>query len=158
MSDETDVEQAAPKNSKKPLLVGLVFALLLGTCGFLGIYLDLVPLGGKDSHAQSAAEPLEPVSYVPIEPILVSLESLEHARHLRFRAHLEVEPQEQQNVETVMPRILDVLNGYLRAVDVADLERSTFLIRMRAQMLRRIQLVVGEGRVRDLLISEFVLN
>jgi flagellar FliL protein len=32
------------------------------------------------------------------------------------------------------------------------------MARLRAQMLRRIQVVTGEGRVRDLLITEFVLN
>ena len=158
MSDEIDIEQGAPKKSGKSLLIGLLGAVLLGTGGFLAIYFDLIPFGGSESHAESVAEPLAPVSYVPIEPILVSLASRENARHLRFRAHLEIEPAEQQNIELVMPRILDVLNVYLRAVDVADLERSTFLIRMRAQMLRRIQTVVGEGRVRDLLITEFVLN
>jgi flagellar FliL protein len=57
-----------------------------------------------------------------------------------------------------MPRILDVLNGYLRAIDIAQLEDPSALLRIRAHMLRRIQIVTGEGRVRDLLITEFVLN
>ena len=57
-----------------------------------------------------------------------------------------------------MPRILDVLNTYLRAVEVRDLEQPASLARLRAQMLRRVQVVTGEGRVRDLLITEFVLN
>jgi flagellar FliL protein len=51
-----------------------------------------------------------------------------------------------------------VLNGYLRAVDAADLEDPAALVRVRAQMLRRVQLVTGEGRVRDLLVTEFLLN
>ena len=50
-----------------------------------------------------------------------------------------------------MPRVLDVLNTYLRAVEVRDLEEPASLARLRAQMLRRIQVVTGEGRVRDLL-------
>ena len=58
----------------------------------------------------------------------------------------------------LMPRVLDVLNTYLRAVEVRDLEEPAALARLRAQMLRRIQVVTGEGRVRDLLIAEFVLN
>jgi flagellar FliL protein len=58
----------------------------------------------------------------------------------------------------LMPRILDVLNTYLRAVDVRDLEQPAAIARLRAQMLRRIQVVTGEGRVRDLLITEFILN
>lgn len=51
-----------------------------------------------------------------------------------------------------------MLNGYLRAVETSELEQRAALVRMRAQMLRRVQVVTGEGRVRDLLIMEFVLN
>ena len=58
----------------------------------------------------------------------------------------------------LVPRILDVLNGYLRAVEVAELGDANALVRLRSQMLRRIQIVTGEGRVRDLLVTEFVLN
>ena len=58
----------------------------------------------------------------------------------------------------LLPRILDVLNGYLRAVETADLENPSALVKLRAQMLRRVQIVTGEGRVRDLLVTEFVLN
>jgi flagellar FliL protein len=75
-----------------------------------------------------------------------------------FTAQLEVEPAYSQEVTDLMPRIVDVLNGYLRAVKVAELEDPTALIRLRAQMLRRVQVVVGDGRVKDILIMEFVLN
>ena len=54
--------------------------------------------------------------------------------------------------------MVDTLNTYLRAVDVADLAAPAMAVKIRAQMLRRVQIVTGEGRVRDLLISEFVLN
>jgi len=56
------------------------------------------------------------------------------------------------------PRIVDVLNGYLRAVTFAEMADPNALARLRGQMLRRIQVVTGEGRVKDLLIMEFVLN
>ena len=62
------------------------------------------------------------------------------------------------DVEAIKPRIIDVLNGYLRAVRVSDLEDPTVLIKLRSQMLRRVQVVTGPGYVRDLLIMEFVLN
>jgi len=75
-----------------------------------------------------------------------------------FTAQLEVDPTYTQEVTDLIPRIVDVLNGYLRAVDLSELEDPTSLIRLRAQMLRRVQVVVGEGRVRDILIMEFVLN
>lgn len=79
-------------------------------------------------------------------------------KHLRFRAQVEVIDSAVADVTLLVPRILDVLNSYLRAIDTASIEDPQALARMRAQMLRRIQIVTGEGRVRDLLITEFVLN
>ena len=73
-------------------------------------------------------------------------------------AQLEVAAAYEADVTHLVPRVLDVLNSYLRAVNLSDLEESASLIVLRAQMLRRIQIVTGEGRVRDLLITEFVFN
>ncbi|MEO1000855.1 MAG: flagellar basal body-associated FliL family protein, partial [Pseudomonadota bacterium] len=57
-----------------------------------------------------------------------------------------------------LPRILDVLNTFLRALHPSDLEDPSALPQLRGHMLRRIQIVTGEGRVRDLLVTEFVIN
>ena len=101
---------------------------------------------------------LDGVAFVAMDPIMISLAPGSSARHLRFAGQLEVTPEHVAEVAGLMPRVLDVLNTYLRAVEVRDLEAPASLARLRAQMLRRIQVVTGEGRVRDLLISEFVLN
>jgi len=69
-----------------------------------------------------------------------------------------VPPDYAAEVEAIRPRIVDVLNGYLRAIDIATLEDPVTLTRLRAQMLRRIQVIAGPGRVKDLLIMEFVLS
>lgn len=98
------------------------------------------------------------IAFVPIEPLLISLGPGANARHLRFKGQLETSPKYVSEVETLMPRIVDVLNSYLRAVAETDLEKPSALVRLRAQMLRRVQIVTGSGRVNDLLVMEFVLN
>ncbi|MEO0772843.1 MAG: flagellar basal body-associated FliL family protein, partial [Pseudomonadota bacterium] len=75
-----------------------------------------------------------------------------------FRASLEVDKTAEDSVTNLLPRVVDVLNSYLRAVEVADLQDRSALTRIRAQMLRRVQVVAGGGAVKDLLIMEFVLN
>ena len=77
---------------------------------------------------------------------------------MRFVAQLEVPPNYVAEVESVKPRIIDMMNGYLRAVEIAELEDPTALMRLRGQILRRVQVVTGEGRVNDLLIMEFVVS
>ncbi len=156
-------EDSPKKKSKKPLLIGLILAFILGGGGFYAVYSGMI-LGSSDEsevkevEVGEKIEPLPLIAFVPIDPLVISLGPGGSSRHLRFRAQLEVEPQFQEDVEILVPRVLDVLNSYLRAVDIRDIENPSALINLRAQMLRRIQLVTGEGRVRDLLVMEFVLN
>ncbi|QUS35918.1 flagellar basal body-associated protein FliL [Falsirhodobacter algicola] len=148
------VAQDAPKTrSKGPLLVGLVLALALGGGGFYATYAGLVPL-----PARHASVDLPAIAFVPLEPTVISLGRESGRQHLRFTAELEVAPEYEAEVALLKPRVLDVLNGYLRAVSVEELEDPAELVRLRAQMLRRVQMVTGEGRVRDLLVTEFVIN
>lgn len=163
MTDATDITPedvpAEGGKSKKGLLFGFIGALILGGGGFYGVYsgmLDSV-LGGKEPK-KSEAEHVADVAFVPMEPVMISLAPGASAKHLRFGGQLEVVPGYAEEVTQVMPRILDVLNTYLRAVDVRDLEQPASIPVLRAQMLRRVQVVTGEGLVRDLLITEFVLN
>ncbi|MDN5786672.1 flagellar basal body-associated protein FliL [Pseudorhodobacter sp.] len=150
---------AAPrKKSKLPLLLGLVGAVLVGVGGFYATWSGLLLGGGHEATASPRPDPLPEIAFVPVEPIIISLGPGSSAKHLRFTAQLEVGKANTTDVTLLLPRILDVLNGYLRAIDVAELEDPSALVRLRAHMLRRIQIVTGEGRVRDLLITEFVLN
>lgn len=157
---EATLEDPPKKRSKKPLLIGLVLALALGGGGFYATFSGLILGNAEDAHAagEAAPSPLTGIAFVPLETIVVSLAPDSGSAHLRFTAQLEVVDSAAADVTTLTPRILDVINSYLRAIDTASIEDPHAMARLRAQMLRRIQVVTGEGRVRDLLITEFVLN
>lgn len=157
MAEADTPQDAAPKKrSNLPLVLGAVAALGLGGAGFFATYSGL--LGGGGGAAPARPGPLPDIAFVPIDPVVISLGPGSRSRHLRVTAQLEVARTHSGEVTLLLPRILDVLNGYLRAIEVAQLEDPAALVRIRAQLLRRIQIVTGEGRVRDLLITEFVLN
>lgn len=164
MTDETvETEDAPKKASKLPLIIGLVLALLGGGGGFYAVYSGMIlgsesPDVAEESGTHEEIEALPDVSYVGMEPFVVSLTSGGTADYLRFRAQLEVPSDHQEEVERVMPRVVDVLNGYLRALSPADIESPDALVTLRSQMLRRVQIVTGPERVSDLLVMEFVLN
>lgn len=151
-------EAPAPRPRRRlPLVIALALAPLAGGGAFYAVWSGLVPLpGGGGPGREAAAMPA--VEFVPLDPIIVSLAAGARIRHLRFSAQLEVERGRAAEVRALLPRILDVLNGYLRAVEPAEIEDPAALLRLRAQMMRRIAMVVGEGRVRDLLVTEFVVN
>ena len=156
---EATLEDTPVKRSKKPLLIGLVLALLLGGGGFYATWSGMI-LGNAD-HAEAehaTPGPLSGIAFVPLQTMVVSLGPDSTSQYLRFTAQLEVVDSSAADVTLLAPRILDVLNSYLRAIDTASIEDPQAMARLRAQVLRRIQIVTGEGRVRDLLITEFVLN
>lgn len=160
MAEVAEPQDVAPKKSKKPLIIGLILAILLGGGGFYATYSGMI-LGSSEHSAdpaESAPEALPDIAFVPIEPLVISLGDAASARYLRFTSQLEVNGPLVPDVTLLMPRIVDVINGYLRAIEPASLDEPSMMLKIRAQLLRRIQMVTGEGRVRDLLITEFVLN
>lgn len=164
MADVAEPQEVAPKKSKKPLIIGLILAILLGGGGFYATYSGMILAPAEDGaghgaeHAESAPDALPDIAFVPIEPLVISLGDAASARYLRFTSQLEVNGPMVPDVTLLMPRIVDVINGYLRAIEPASLDQPSMMLKIRAQLLRRVQMVTGEGRVRDLLITEFVLN
>ena len=147
-----------PRRAWRGLLLSLLLALLFGAGGFYASWAGLVSLPFLAAPHDPDVPPLPSIAYVPIPPIVISLGAGATGRHLKFSAQLETEARHQEEVSLLMPRIVDVLNSYLRAVEPKALEDPGAITPLRGQMLRRIQIVTGQGRVRDLLIAEFVLN
>lgn len=163
MTDTTSQpEKSEPKRGKLPVVLGLVAALAAAGGGYYAVSsgLFLAPHAAETSAEHGLEETSHadaPVAFVALEPVMVNLGGAA-ARHLRFEGFLEVAPGREASVSALMPRIMDVLNGYLRAVETSDITDPAALIRLRAQMLRRLQVVTGDGNVRDLLITNFLVS
>ena len=144
----------------KSLMLGVGLAIILGGGAFYATWSGLLLADGvQATNHPTATVPATPdIAFIPIPPFVVSIGPGANARHLRFQAQLEVSKANEESVTFPLPRIVDVLNGYLRAIKPEDFEEPASLDRMRSQMLRRSQIVAGEEGIHDLLIMEFVLN
>ncbi len=148
---------APAKRSKLPLILGLALMALLGGGGFLAARSGLILPAAPEADHDAAAASVPEVAFVALDPLILSVEGMGN-RHLRFTAQLEVPIDKEAQVAMLRPRVLDVLNTYLRAVEPGDLTDRLALPRLQAQMLRRVRIVTGETWVNDLLITELVLN
>lgn len=168
-ADETDTDNAPKKKGiLLPLLIGVALAAAAGGGGFWAVTSGPLAFGGGGDSLQADADgttpagttrpQLDEVAFVPLEPVVVNLGSETAGRHLLFTAQLEVDPSDTGEVMHLMPRVMDVINSYLRVLDMLELTDPRTLARLRAQLLRRIQVVTGDVLVRDLLVTEFVVN
>ncbi|MEM0947047.1 MAG: flagellar basal body-associated FliL family protein [Pseudomonadota bacterium] len=157
MSDTTaDEQEPRKKGGLLPLVLGLALAVAGAGGGYVVTSSGL--LSGTEKTDTKAKTEMVKAAFVPLDPLVISVGGEGRQRHLRFNAQLEVSPGNERSVQDVLPRVMDVLNGYLRAISLSDIEDPAALVRMRAQMLRRVQIIVGEGVVNDLLVMEFVLS
>ena len=165
MTDATAEQAETPeKSGKKGIIIGVILALVGAAGGYFLTTSGMLPFGGKPATGEAmekdagvSVKALPQVGFVDLPPVIISVNAGD-SRHLKFHAQLEVNSSQIADVEKMKPRIMDILNGYLRALEVSDLEDSLALMRIRGHLLRRIEIVVGEGRVRDVLVMEFVLN
>lgn len=158
-----NVESSDGKIDKKPsawpMRIGLLLAILGGGGGFYLVQAGLIFSETENEPEMVATEQERPETvFIALDPMVISLGPMSTNKHLRFTAHLEVEPVHVAEVERIRPRIMDVLNTYLRAIETSDFSDTSTLTRIRAQLLRRLQMVAGEGRIRDVLVVEFLLN
>ena len=96
--------------------------------------------------------------FVELDPLVVNIRSSSKYQLLKFVGQLEVKPEHASDIEQIKPRLMDVRNPYLSALAAARLDDPFALSNLRAQLLRRLQVISGEGRIADLLIMEFILQ
>ena len=147
-------EDIPEKKGGKAVLISLVL-LLVGLAAGFGVVSSGVLSHTSEGVSHSEEIPLPDVSYVPIPTLIASLPD---GRHLRFGAQIETAPGSDEAVNFLMPRIQDMMNEYLRTVEVSDIEAPQSLMVIRAHLLRRLQVILGTDAFRDLLVTEFVVD
>ncbi|PHS37778.1 MAG: hypothetical protein COA91_09465 [Robiginitomaculum sp.] len=164
-----DKDKGAAKSSgkKKPGLLGkLVLPVVLGLTSFSTVYVlprAEIPTSGNTKIAgdQSLEEndadptPIE-TSYINLEPFTVSLKG--RSRILRLNITLEVPQQHAEFIDPQNPKLRDAFMGYLSALGMAQIEDAAFLVRLRAQLTRRANFVLGPGNVQNILITDFMVR
>jgi len=160
-TDQQQDDASKSKGSKLALILSCLLCITGAGGGFFAVSNGLVsigPLAAEPSAASKKAEPRPDIAFVTIPPIIVTLPPEAENNHLRFSGQIEVPAEYQSDVEFLMPRIQDFMNGYLRALKAHDIEGTGAIFRIRLQLFRRILSVVGDEKANGLLITEFILK
>jgi flagellar FliL protein len=165
---------AAPSSGKgglkKILLIVLPLLLLIG--GGAGVYfsglLDGLLGGKKAEHAEEApatAAPPPPkaaqvAAFMDLPEMLVNLQTSGRKQaYLKLRVALELESvADQPRVETMMPRIVDNFQVYLRELRIEDLQGASGMHILREELLTRVNAAVRPVKVSDVLFKEMLVQ
>lgn len=158
-------EDAAPKKrfGMKFMLIagGGLLALLIGVGAGAYFFLFSKPKT-QIAEATQAAIPLVPptVAYMDMSNIIVNIQTADGTpAYLKLSVSLELNtPEEKAGLQVLMPRVVDQFQGYLRELRIDDLRGSAGVMRLKEELLRRINVAAAPYRVRDVLLKEMIVQ
>lgn len=151
---------AALKGRRKLLLLGGVPVLLL-LIGAALLLLDPFGLRGGDTDAAGHGAPASQATYFyDLPEMLVNLDSTgARPSFLKLQVALELrEPDAASRLEPLLPRIVDAFQVYLRQLRVEDLNGSAGMLRLKEELLRRVNLAVAPMTVESVLFKEIIVQ
>lgn len=150
---------------KKLLLFVVLPLLLLGSGGagayFMGLLDPLIDKQAAHGEGEEAAEAAPTASiYYDLPELLVNLNTgSRKSNFLKISVALELDDEATiDRLQTVMPRIIDNFQVYLRELRIEDLSGSAGIERLREELLLRVNAAIRPAKVRDVLFKEMLVQ
>jgi flagellar FliL protein len=115
----------------------------------------------KPAEVKAAPEKPKPAVFVDLPEVLVNLSSAgsERAQYLKAKVVLELPDQAMvQQIQPVMPRVMDSFQTYLRELRASDLDGSAGLYRMKEELTRRVNVAIAPSKVKAVLFKEIIVQ
>lgn len=163
---EKGVEGEETVKKSGGLIPKLSMLIALGAASFGTVFLlpraDPAPAvsdhrdAGDHADAEEVLDFTQETTFLELTPLTISLQ--EDMRILKIGITLETLYGEETAIDPNDPKIRDAFMGYLRALRLDQIQDAAFMAQMRAQLLRRAQLVHGTDKVRGILITDFLVR
>jgi flagellar FliL protein len=151
--------------NKLVLIGGGVFLLLLVGGGGAYFFMGGSPktdATGKVAAADAPPQPIVPptVAFYDMPDIVVNIQSAEGTpAYLKLAVSLELSgADEKAGIGPLMPRVVDEFQGYLRELRVDDLKGSAGVMRLKEELLRRINVATAPFKIKDVLLKEMIVQ
>lgn len=125
---------------------------------------------GGGGHGGGAAEPdpalgkitegPDGVTFYTLPDMVVNIQTADgRPAYLKLRLTLELEDAHlADQLMAEMPRLQDMFQGFLRELRTEDLNGSAGNFQLRAEILRRVNLILAPGHANAVLIEEMLVN
>jgi flagellar FliL protein len=164
-SDEAEAElegdasgkpAAAPDSKRKLIIIAAAALLVLGGGGGAAFFM----FKPKTKPVATAVAP-KPPAFLDLPDTLVNLATTggDRPQYLKVKIVLELPDQTMvQQVQPVMPRVMDSFQTYLRELRPTDLDGSAGLYRLKEELTRRVNYAIAPNRVNAVLFKEIVVQ
>ena len=161
-SDEAEGAEgeAAPARRKITLklliIVGAAVALIGG--GGAGGYFYFF---AQKKEEKVAAPAPKPATFFDMPDVLVNLANTgtDRTQYLKVKIVLELPDAAMvQQIQPVLPRVMDAFQVFLRELRPTDLEGSAGTYRLKEELTRRVNIAIAPGRITAVLFKEMLVQ
>ncbi len=160
----TTAESPKEKKGGKLKLV-LIIVVVLIAAGAGGWFSGLIPglLHGRSHETAEAAETASSASaplFMDLPDIVANMSNGgRRASFIKLRAKLELGRKEDLvTVQNAMPRVLDLVQSYLREVRPEELRGSAGTYRLREELVGRVNIAAAPAHVLNVLFVELLVQ
>jgi len=147
--------EGPPSPSKLPMLLALVNILATGAVGFL----VFSSAGAQSAPEKEAIDPSIPPTPVPLDPFVVNLNEPKSSRYLKATIEVEVHGEERVAlVEQKKRAIRADLLRYLSGLTVEDTTGEEKKLKIRDELIARVEKQTGADTLAGLYLTEFVIQ
>lgn len=148
--------------NKKLLIIaaaGLVVLLLGGGAAAYFFLFSGMPAKTQDAAAELPATPPQ-VTFFDVPAMLVNIQTVDGTpAYLKLTVSLELDTDaEKPGIQVLMPRLVDQFQSYLRELRLDDLKGSAGVLRLKEELLRRVNASAAPYHVRDVLLKEMIVQ
>jgi flagellar FliL protein len=165
MSDEAAPEPPKPTaggGAKTSKIVVLFLVLNLGASGFAVFkMMTAKPAEAATEHKEAAAPVTSEVTgpVVPFDPFVVNLDEPGTSRYLKCTIQAELaDPEAEHAIEKSKQVIRDAVLSHLSGLHVKDTLGASAKDQIRADLMAKIEKVIGPNKVRRMFFQEFVVQ
>lgn len=156
-SDDAAPARAGKKKLPMKMIIIAATGLLVLGGGGAGAYFMLA----KKPQKEVVAGPVKPPVFIDLPDTLVNLSNAggDRPQYLKIKIVLEVPDQPMmQQIQPVLPRVMDAFQTYLRELRPTDLDGSAGLYRLKEELTRRVNASITPNRVNAVLFKEIVVQ
>jgi flagellar FliL protein len=152
-------EAAAGAGRKKLIIMALAGAIGLGAVGGGGwwFFLRKKPDAGMEAKAAK-----KQVAFVEMKEMMVNLaqtQGVDRQNYLKLKIALEVgDPKTVPEIQPLLPRIEDTFQVFVRELRPNELEGSAAVIRLKEELLKRVNIAVYPAKVDAVLFKEILMQ
>ncbi len=137
------------------LALGAAALCGVAAAGFGGYWMAVGPDGvARLLEGTPVAEPAQTTLDMP--ELMVNLRPDTPSRFMKIGVTLALAPEDRRRVEQAMPHLVNAQQEFLRNIDQHDLRGSAGLLRLRGELRRRFNLILGPDTVSDVLLRSLL--